>query len=263
MATNILAQKLNSFGVSLHSAILGQLIGEIDGAIEDGRIRSQDGKLSVYDFFSAILKPSNPSRDCNRLVAAVPAVVPIWYDWKFPGERQKTTKTTDLAGLIYIAYLGGGDFSCQIRAASSALLAAEFSKNPSPIAHLERSFAKSEEVRAELNEALDKFPITLDRLHRTSGIVSKSQVQRALKASFIRGRDWMIADGQITMNESTFNILILSFRSAAGTDLADLPRLISVETERYFQFQRDRRINSRVGKREVCDGQLDLLDDLS
>jgi hypothetical protein len=150
-----------------------------------------------------------------------------------------------------------------IEKAYLATLEAALAPAPSPIAHLERSFAQSEKARAEVNEALDLYPNTLERLWKTSGIKSKSQVQRALKASFMQNRDWMLADGRITMKDSTFSILILSFRSADGVDLADLPSIISVETERYFQFQRDKRINSRIGKRDVCDGQMDFLDDLS
>jgi hypothetical protein len=39
MSDIILAQELATFGVSLHQAILDQLVGEIKGAIVAGRIR--------------------------------------------------------------------------------------------------------------------------------------------------------------------------------------------------------------------------------
>jgi hypothetical protein len=37
--------QLNGFGISLHRAIINQLIGEIETAIKDGRIRSQNDHL--------------------------------------------------------------------------------------------------------------------------------------------------------------------------------------------------------------------------
>jgi hypothetical protein len=66
MSENILDQKLQSFGVSLHSAILGQLIGEIDGAIEDGRIRIQDGRLSILDFLGSVMQVKATSKTWKR-----------------------------------------------------------------------------------------------------------------------------------------------------------------------------------------------------
>ncbi len=85
-------------------------------------------------------------------------------------------------------------------------------------------------------------------VHKVSRIVNYSQVKKAIKRDFVEGRDWMEVEGEIFTNESTFFILVLSFRSLEGTDISFLPEIIKVETKLYFQYQVQRRINSRVGR---------------
>jgi hypothetical protein len=104
MAENILDQKLQSFGVSLHSAILGQLVGEIDAAIEDGRIRSQGGKHSVYDFIRVFFENKNPSQAWKTLQESAFANLHLVDDGNFVSQSGhtggKSTPITDVAGLL-------------------------------------------------------------------------------------------------------------------------------------------------------------------
>jgi hypothetical protein len=94
-------------------------------------------------------------------------------------------------------------------------------------------------------------------LHQVSGIVSFYQVKNAILQDFVEGRDWVMLDNDIYLNESTFNILVTSFRSVRGADLTHLPEVIKLETKLYFQYQELRRKNRRIAQ---CDGQtcLDL-----
>lgn len=112
------------------------------------------------------------------------------------------------------------------------------------IAELEASLAKSTEDRHQ-------FPITLDLLHRTCGIVNKSQVKAAIKRDFAEDRDYIeMQDGFIYISEPTYHILMISFRSLKGADISGLPAILPIATEAYFQYQKMRQINSRVARRE-------------
>jgi hypothetical protein len=103
------------------------------------------------------------------------------------------------------------------------------------------------------------FCFTARFLHQVSGIVNFSQVKSAIKRDFVEGRDWILVENEIHLNESTFNILTVSFRSLRGTNISCLPEIIKLETQLYFQYQEQRRKNRRINQCD-CDGQtcLDL-----
>jgi tRNA A22 N-methylase len=75
----------------------------------------------------------------------------------------------------------------------------------------------------------------LDKLHQVSGIVNKSQVKGAILRDFIEGRDYIWADEILCVNESTYSILMVSFRSVKGADISELPEIIRLNTREYFQ----------------------------
>lgn len=107
---------------------------------------------------------------------------------------------------------------------------------------------KLEKETAIANHLVFNFP--LDRLHQVSGIVNKSQVKNAVERDFVEGRDYVLVENQIFLNESTFNILVLSFRSIRGTDISQLPETIKITTRVYFQYQEMKRKNRRTAQQE-------------
>ncbi|MFS8120393.1 MAG: hypothetical protein ACMG55_18180 [Microcoleus sp.] len=247
MADNILDQSahLEIFGVSLHRAIVNNLIGEIKTAIADGRIRSADGRHSVYDFIREILGKKTERQVWKRFVVDFPAIVTFCDDSNFPRldgrmGKGKKTPTSDLNGLVYIGYFANCDFSHQLRASSAAYFAAD--RQQQPPARI------TENTIAQLEKALDSFPNTLDKVWKTSGIVNKSQVKKAIVRDFVEERDYVWASDKLCVNDSTFAILIVSFRSWAGTNVEDLPEIIHIKTREYFQHQANKKMNRRIAQ---------------
>jgi hypothetical protein len=50
------------------------------------------------------------------------------------------------------------------------------------------------------------------------------------------------------MNDSTFDILIVSFRSLAGADISQLPEIIQLKTREYFQYQATKKKNKLIAQ---------------
>jgi hypothetical protein len=252
MSEAILSQELATFGISLHQAILDKLVKEIKEAIAGGEIRSKDDQHSVYDFCRIKLSATNPSLYYKRLTASVPAVLTFCYNLQFAGAGQKDTPVANLAGLIYIAYIGSGDFSCQLRASSAALLAA----SATPIAIAPQSEV---DAVAQARQDHETYPISIDELQRTTQIVNKSQIKSAITRDLILERDYTEIDGKIFMTIDIYHILSMSFRSLSGTDITRLPEVLRIQTIEYFRIQNQRRMNARLGKRDhSCEGQLNL-----
>lgn len=246
-------QQLNGFGISLHRAIINQLIGEIEAAISEGRIRSKDERYSVYDFIREILRKKSERETWKRFTEEFPAVVTFCDIWQFPGERQRKTPVTDFAGCLYIGYFANCEFSHNLRASSASHFAGERQSSPQPnqVEQLERSLEATK-------TALQGYPYTLEKLWRDSGIVNKSQVKGAILRDFVEGRDYIWADDILCMDESTYSILILSFRSLKGADISQLPEIIKLETRKYFHYQLQKRMNRRVA--QVDENQLSLFE---
>lgn len=131
------------------------------------------------------------------------------------------------------------------------------------IASLNRQLQASEVEQLERSlevtrTALQSYPFTLDKLHQVSGIVNKSQVKNAIIRDFIEGRDYIWADEILCVNESTYTILVVSFRSVKGADVSELPEIIRLNTREYFQHQLQKKMNRRVA--QVDENQLSLFD---
>jgi hypothetical protein len=259
MDNNIVYQsQLDNFGVSLHRAIVNQLIGEIESAIADGRIRSADGKHSVYDFIREILEKKTERQVWKRFVTDFPACVTFCDANTFPekdkAKASKKTPTTDTGGLIYIAYFANCNFSHNLRASSAAYFAADRQNAPDSLVAQTR-----ENAITQLSNALNNFPNTLNKVWKTSGIVNKSQVKKAILRDFVEERDYVWADGILCVNDSTFHILIVSFRSLAGADIESLPEIIHIKTREYFQYQAAKKMNKRIAQNSEWEQPLLLL----
>jgi hypothetical protein len=245
MTTTIFSQ-VSEVGVSLHKAVLESLVGRIEKAIEDGDIRSEGGMHSVLDFIKVVLNIPNASRTWSGFQDADPALVVHFGITKFTDRSNKETPVSDVAGLIYLAYMANCEYSKTLRRSSAALLAADY----------KAKFGGAPEVK-EGDRPVSHFPIPLSYLHEASGIVKKSQVKDALFRNFNAFEHWVVGDDeQPWMTLATFSILILSFRSANGAKVELCPEIIKVESAEYFRYQRMRQ-NCRVGKRDgVAPGQM-------
>lgn len=114
---------------------------------------------------------------------------------------------------------------------------------------LERQLAAvPTETISQLENALHSFPNTLDKLWKVSGIVNKSQVKNAIVRDFVEGRDYVYANGNLCVNDSTFHILAISFRSLKGADISQLPEIIHLKTREYFQYQQAKKMNRRIAQ---------------
>lgn len=97
--------ELGNFGISLHGRIIDALISEIENAIADGRIRSQDGKHSVFDFIREILKRKNERSTWAGLLKKDPIIASKCSIFQFEGAGQRETTVADINVLIEIASL--------------------------------------------------------------------------------------------------------------------------------------------------------------
>jgi hypothetical protein len=113
------------------------------------------------------------------------------------------------------------------------------------------------QTAAQLKTALTIFPNTLEKLWKTSGIVNKSQVKKAILRDFVEERDYIWADGILCVNDSTFHILAISFRSLKGADVDSLPEIIQLKTREYFRYQADKKMNRRIA--QDCEWEQPLL----
>ena len=249
--------QLANLGVSLHRAIADQLIGEVEQAINDGRIRSQGGMHSVYDFTREFLDKKNARDGWKRLTASVPDIVGFCDFISFSqnsGRAGRKTPVTDMAGLVWIALTANCEFSFKLRTASTQLILAERQSSPKPLANPTEKLERSLEAT---RDALQNFPYTLERIWAISGIVNKSQVKGAIIRDFIEGRDYTWADDLLCVNESTAHILFMCFRSMKGTDVSQLPELIQVNTREYFKHHHKKK-NIRTA--QIDENQLSLFD---
>ena len=110
---------------------------------------------------------------------------------------------------------------------------------------LTQRFATADTV-TQLKSALNNFPNTLEKVWGTSGIVSKYQVKSAILRDFKEGKDYIFADGILCVNDSTFHILSISFRSLKGTDIDQLPEIINLKTREYFRYQANKKANRLI-----------------
>jgi hypothetical protein len=122
------SQGLSNFGVSLHSRIVNLLLVEIENAVIDGRIRSQSGKHSIFDFIKEILGKKTEREVWKRFTADFPVVVTFCDFIPFvqkSGRTGRPAPATNTTGLLYIAYFADCDYSHKLRSASASYFAAD------------------------------------------------------------------------------------------------------------------------------------------
>lgn len=128
------SEKLGNFGISLHSRIIESLVTQIEDAIAMGEIRcnapldDSPQVFSIYDFIRKILELKTEREVWKRYTENDLNIVTICdyvsFDQK-TGYRGKLSPATDIAGLLYIAYMANCKFSQKLRASSAALIAAD------------------------------------------------------------------------------------------------------------------------------------------
>jgi hypothetical protein len=152
--------ELGNFGISLHKRIVESLIAEIESAIADGRIRSQDGRHSVFDFIREILGKKNSRNFWARLTISVPNCVAICdaiiFKQEGPGRPQETL-ATDLAGLLVVAYLADCRYSQQLRSASASYFAADRNSVTPPVPPILFELTEPSEKPAKLREHIHEL----------------------------------------------------------------------------------------------------------
>lgn len=63
--------------------------------------------------------------------------------------------------------------------------------------------------------------------------------------------------GILCLNDSTYHILAISFRSLKGADIDQLPEIIQLKTRDYFRYQADKKMNRRIA--QDCEWEQPLL----
>jgi phage anti-repressor protein len=91
------------------------------------------------------------------------------------------------------------------------------------IQNLERQF------QLPATEPLAPFPHTLTKLHQISGIVSRSQVRRAVTRDYHFGTEYIKIGRELFLTEDAFNWLVTHFESERGTDIEQLPETIPLK----------------------------------
>lgn len=156
---------LSKRGITLHSRIVGVLVGQIERAIEMSEIRCgwhpETGRqlFSVYDFIRVILGLKSEWIVYRRLadkVLDLRTTCPnVAFDQK-TGYAGKESPATDMVGLLYIAYMGNCEFSHSLRIASAAHFAADIQN---PLTKPDRILSQFEQVEPIAPIAIpDNFP---------------------------------------------------------------------------------------------------------
>jgi hypothetical protein len=242
-------QELNKLGISLHSRIVGLLVDQIEDAISMGYIRVEylDGKewFSVYDFIRVILNLKSEWVVWKRFIEGdsdIPTFCTLISFAQESGRKSRESPATNFTGLLYVAYLANCDFSKQLRKASAAHFASD---HQIPIVELDPiATVKKFDVSQLPATPLAPFPHTLTKLHQISGIVSRSQVRRAVTRDYQLGTEYIKIGRELFLTEDTFNWLVTHFESERGTDIEQLPETIPLK-RKGFKRKADHK-NARI-----------------
>lgn len=258
-----LESELSNFGVSLHKRIVEVLIGEIEAAIADGRIRSQNGEGSVFDFIREILKQKSERKVFERFAKNAPEVVTFCHNLKFEGSGQRETPVTDLRGFIHMAYLANCDYSQKLRSASASYFAADrkiepVAPAPTPTPAPDRKVAELEELLADwqvkyrhiydrmqyfqarsiggdmlkrLQEKPEEFSEDSEWLWQIAGVHCKYYFVGRCKEDLIYGVDYVLGNrkGQIKLTPHAALQMMLNLRSRKGVQVRYLPEKADID----------------------------------
>lgn len=247
------SQQLSTLGVSLHHAIIKTLVAEIRTAIADGRIRSLDKKNSIFDFLREILKLKGERKNWERLIYNNPDTVRICHSVKFPRSDGKKANldspASDLAGLIYIAYLASCEYSEKFRSASAALFAAEI---------------ESGEPRNPIAPAYpgDEFLYSVAQLTEVANYATDSYTRSTIRRDFVENIHYKMVGKEMRLTEKCFGLAITSSRSKKGISRDKCPEIqISVaDCIDHHEAKAANKINARLPQRNKYEspGQLSL-----
>jgi hypothetical protein len=126
-----------------------------------------------------------------------------------------------------------------------------------------RFYAQLERLLNQTISDVPGYPHTLDDLWKDSGIVSRSQVQRAITRDFVEGKHYCWEGNCLQITEICYLILMLNLRSRKGSDISSLSTLIKIDKEELFQYGQRKKANCRNSKQEEyskleASGQLSL-----
>ncbi len=265
---------LRRVNISLPLPLVQELLDILDQLKDAGKARrTEDGRYSVHDFIENVAKKGSPREVWKRFQEEHHSFCVTFCDSeKLPGKGgyQKTPVTSEI-NLLVIAYSLPGKLGDRLRKASADLVIEtitaykaslndlferseeeELSVLRQQVAHLT---SKVVELEQQLQTAI--YPHSWSELHYRSNIVSKYQVRDAIKDYFEESVDYIQDGKELLLSPSCFYILLISFRSFKGTDITGLPKIIAIETIRYFQYLEVKRKNTRCGSRknEEVDGQ--------
>jgi hypothetical protein len=75
-------------------------------SFENDEIRTtENNQMSVFDFIRVVGGSQNPSQTLKRMQKTYPEVIPMCYDFKFPGKGQRNTPVADKEGILRILNL--------------------------------------------------------------------------------------------------------------------------------------------------------------
>ena len=122
--------------------------------------------------------------------------------------------------------------------------------------YAEKLIAYDADINAAMNIAVlgmcvshPERPVLSCLLHGQMSLFSISQIWDESPVNSLRGK---------LTNESTYNILMISFRSLKGADISQLPSIIKLETEKYFQYQLQKKMNKRLPQQDENQLSLDF-----
>lgn len=249
---------LRRVNISLPLSLVQELLDIIDQLKDAGKVRADDGQYSAFDFIGNVVEKGGSRKVWERLVDEHPEVVTFCHNFQFKGAGQRKTPVTNELGMLYIAFLLPGELGKRLRKASSDLISSTIAAYKDNLSKLFEQSAEPEvdQLRArilELEQQLQSatYPHSWSELHHRSGIVNKYQVRDAIKDYFAEGTDYVVEGKELMLSPSCFYILLVSFRSLKGTDIAGLPKIIAIETIRYFQYLEIKRKNTRCGSRKT------------
>lgn len=245
------SQQLSTLGVSLHHAIIKTLVKEIRDAIADGRIRSQDGKHSIFDYLREILKLKGERKNWERLLDNNPDTVRICHSVKFERSDGKKANlespASDLAGLIYIAYLASCEYSEKLRSASAALFATE---------------TETDEPRNPIAPAFDDedFPYSISQLTEITNYSGDTYTRAAIRRDYVENIHYKMVGKQMQLSEKCMGLAITGSRSKKGINRKKCPEIqISIaDCIDHHEAKAANKINARLARKSKyeCPGQL-------
>jgi hypothetical protein len=166
--------------VQVSSETLQELIAQLIELSSRGDIRvTDDGNYSIYDVIDKVVEKGSPRKSWERLTAKHLEVVAKCHNFQFPGQGQRLTPVTDLAGIIEIIWLLPGDFSNKFRKLGAKVVSEVINSQDNNQASLELMSAVNQltslvqSQNQTINQLTRKLNNLSDRQEETNAITSE------------------------------------------------------------------------------------------